>query len=96
MKSTRRWAAYASANRGSIATIAIGIALLVTFGVEGMATATRLAVVEVEALEEEADEVEAFDAPVASPPALTHLPETGRGEPNLVRHVIHRHEEERR
>ena len=24
------------------------------------------------------------------------LLETGRGEPNLVRHVIHRHEEERR
>jgi len=84
-------------DRAEIAiAIAIGIALLVTFGVEGMATATRLAVVEVEALEEEADEVEAFDAPVASPPALTHLPETGRGEPNLVRHVIHRHEEERR
>ena len=39
--------------------IAIGATLLVTFGVEGMATATRLAVVEIEGLGEEGEATEA-------------------------------------
>jgi GT2 family glycosyltransferase len=42
--------------------IAIGATLLVTFGVEGMATATRLAVVEIEGLGEEGEESEVAEA----------------------------------
>ncbi|HWO83892.1 MAG TPA: hypothetical protein VNM38_08920, partial [Solirubrobacterales bacterium] len=46
--------------------IAIGATLLVTFGVEGMATATRLAVVEIEGLGEEGAVREVGDVPLAA------------------------------
>jgi O-antigen biosynthesis protein len=44
--------------------ISVGIILFVTFGVEGMATATRLAVAEIEGLEEEAQAAEQADLPM--------------------------------
>jgi GT2 family glycosyltransferase len=81
--------------------IAVGLLIIVTFGLEGMATATRLAVAELGKLdgtEREGDRAEGIDAPAvpSAPQTLTRLPEASRREPNLVRQVFHGHEEERR
>ena len=55
-------------HRSEIAVaIVVGITLLVTFGVEGMATATRLAVAEIEALAEEEEGAAELSDPVPAP-----------------------------
>ena len=80
--------------------IGIGAILMVTFGLEGMATATQLALAELETLDGEGPDgaaPEIVEAPIAAPPqTLSRLPEASRREPNLVRQVFHGHEEERR
>jgi GT2 family glycosyltransferase len=66
--------------------IAVGAVLMVTIGLEGMATATQLALAEIENLADEEDPVAGEAPPAASEPlAQTPMPARGRGGPSLVR-----------
>ena len=65
--------------------IAVGAILMVTFGLEGMATATRLALAELEALADEEDPAEELPLAPSEPLAQAPMPARGRGGPSLVR-----------
>ena len=70
---------------------------MVTFGLEGMATATRLALAEIEALADEEPPVADELPPAPSEPlAQTPMPAHGRGGPSLVRQSAPPAKEERR
>jgi len=66
--------------------IAVGAILMVTFGLEGMATATRLALAEIETLgEERVPSTEELSLPAAEPLTESPMAAHGREGPSLVR-----------
>jgi O-antigen biosynthesis protein len=65
--------------------IAVGAILMVTFGLEGMATATRLALGELKALADDEDPAEELPPAASEPLAQPPMPARGRGGPSLVR-----------